>query len=87
MLGLCHICFTSGIPIFITKNIVHCENCKNGKTQEKEKETSKGPLLKFEDLPQIDKEHRSDYAENLVRIKFDKELDDQITEDRLHDRD
>ncbi len=87
MKGLCHACFTSGVPIFITKGIVHCRNCINGKTQEKEKEEKVEIRLDFEDLPQLDKEHRSDYAESIIIEKFNKELTQQIIEDRLHDKD
>lgn len=88
MLGLCGICFTSGISISITKGTVHCENC-NGITRnnKKEKEKKEEKILKFEDLPQANLEHRSDYAIELVTSIYEKQFKQRIKEERAIKKD
>lgn len=66
MLGLCHVCFTSGIPIQFTKGLLHCQKCIGIKEKEVEKKQEK--ILAFEDLPQASPEERE---ENLTRIGKD----------------
>ena len=78
MLGLCHICLTSGVPIFISKGVVYCEICRDGRTQEKEKEKEKETpkrsiFLKFEDLPLLDLKQRSVYAYEVVKQLYEKD--------------
>jgi len=89
MLGLCHICLTSGVPISITKGLIQCKDCngapRNNKKEEKEEE--KEEILAFEDLPQGDLEHISDFAYQKTEEQYDKEFVRKLAEDRKFDTD
>lgn len=76
MLGLCHLCLSSAVEVFVTRGVIHCKNC-NAKKEEK----------KEEKVQIIEPEFHSQFAYDHLREVYDKQLLEKIAEDRLFDKD
>lgn len=91
MIGLCHVCLTSGVPLFITKRKIHCVNCKDRDVRSQKEEEKKEEIkLQFEDLPQATLEdrikHITNVVEDLDEIAFVKWMKNERISEPLIDR-
>lgn len=91
MIGLCHVCLTSGVPLFITKHKTHCVNCKDRDVRSQKEEEKKEEIkLQFEDLPQESLEKRiktiTQIVDELQEIAFVKWMKNERISEPLIDR-
>ena len=84
MIGLCRVCLTSGVPLFITKRKIHCDNCKDRNVRpQKEKEKKEEKILDFETLPQATLEQRLKHIYQVVDESYELEFIKRMKDERI----
>ncbi len=73
MIGLCHFCLTSGVEVFVNKQLIRCAKCINHPDVRNMLDMPDySPLLEFENLPTGTPEQRRKALEIIVDDLFEK---------------